>query len=130
MDGGFALIIANFRSDKLDNVEKRLERLDVERLNVCKVRGFGEYHNYFARNWLDYEVRVEIFTKREQVEPIVQAIMDAAHTGIPGDGVVAVLPIDALYLIRTRSQATPETFWPKGHGDLIPDADRIGASLY
>ena len=122
MDSRFVLMIANFRSDKLNDVEKRLEKLDVERINVCKVRGFGEYHNYFAPNWLDYEVRVEIFTKREEVDAIAQAIMDAAHTGCAGDGVVAVLPIDTLYLIRTRSEATAETFWPKGHGNLIPDA--------
>jgi nitrogen regulatory protein P-II 1 len=125
MDSRFALIIANFRSDKLKDVEKRLEKLDVERINVCRVKGFGEYHNYFAPNWLEYEVRVEIFTKREEVEAIAQAIMDAARTGtgLPGDGVVAVLPIDTLYLIRTGSEATAETFWPKGHGNLIPEAN-------
>lgn len=124
MDGNFVLIIANFRSDKLYDVEKRLEQLDVERINVSRVRGFGEYHNYFAANWLDYEVRVEIFTKRDEAEGIARAIMEAAYTGLPGDGVVAILPIETLYLIRTRSQATAETFWPKGHGDSIPEARR------
>ena len=112
MDGKFFLIIANFRDDKLNDVEKQLERLGVERLNVCKVRGFGEYHNYFAPNWLTREVRVEVFTKEEEVQAVVSAIMEAAHTGVPGDGVVAVLPIDKLYLIRTCCEATPETFWP------------------
>jgi nitrogen regulatory protein P-II 1 len=110
------LIIANFRSDKLDAVEKRLERLGVERINVTRVRGFGEYHNYFAPNWLDFEVRVEIFTKKEEVEAIAAAIMDAAHTGVRGDGVIAVIPIETLYLIRTRSEATPDTFWPRVTG--------------
>lgn len=111
MDSGFRLIVANFRSDKLDEVEKRLEQLGVERINVGKVRGFGEYHNYFASNWLTGEVRLEVFTKKREVESITSAIMEAAHTGVPGDGVVAVLPIENLYLIRTRSEATPETFW-------------------
>jgi nitrogen regulatory protein P-II 1 len=113
MDGRFFLIIANFRDDRLNDVEKGLERLGVERLNICKVRGFGEYHNNFAQNWLAREVRVEIFTKEEEVEAVVSTIMEAAHTGVPGDGVVAVLPIDKLYLIRTRHEATPEEFWPK-----------------
>jgi nitrogen regulatory protein P-II 1 len=118
MDSSFILIIANFRSDKLNDVEKGLEKLGVERINVSRVRGFGEYHNYFAPNWLEYETRVEIFTKRDEAELIAQAIMAAAHTGRPGDGVVAVFPIETLYLIRTRSEATSETFWPKPHGDL------------
>jgi nitrogen regulatory protein P-II 1 len=105
------LIVANFPRDKLEDVEKRLERTGVERINVSKVKGFGEYHNFFAPNWLNEEVRVEIFTNKDEVETIVSAIMDVAHTGLPGDGVVAVVPIEKLYLIRTRSEATPETFW-------------------
>lgn len=113
MDGKFFLVIANFRDGKLSDVEKRLERLGVERINVCKVKGFGEYHNYFAPNWLTREVRMEVFTKEEEVEAVTSTIMEAAHTGVPGDGLVAVLPIEKLYLIRTRSQATPENFWPK-----------------
>lgn len=113
MEGRFFLIIANFRDDRLADVEKRLEKLGVERINVCKVKGFGEYHNYFAPNWLTREVRLEIFTKEEELEAVTSTIMEAAHTGVPGDGVVAVLPIEKLYLIRTRSEATPESFWPK-----------------
>lgn len=120
MDAGFSLIIANFRRDKLDAVEKKLERMGVERINVSKVRGFGEYHNYYAHNWLEAEVRVEIFTKNHEVESIVSAIMDAACTGCAGDGVVAVLPIQKLYLIRARSEATPETFW--SHADTEASA--------
>lgn len=107
------LIIANFPSDKLQQVEKKLEQIGVERINVSKVKGFGEYHNYFAPNWLNLEVRIEIFTKKEEVNAITSAIMDVAHTGLPGDGVIAVVPIEKLYLIRTRSEATSETFWPQ-----------------
>jgi nitrogen regulatory protein P-II 1 len=114
MDSEFSLIIANFRSEKLKDVEKELERLGVGRINVSKVRGFGEYHNYFAPNWLEREVRMEIFTKKHEVQTVVSAIMEKSRTGTmgwPGDGVVAVLPIEKLYLIRTGSEATPETFW-------------------
>lgn len=114
MDHGFSLIIANFRSEKLEEVEKELEHLGVERINVTKVRGFGEYHNYYARNWLESEVRVEIFTQNHEVEAIVKAIMETARTGCsgaPGDGIVAVLPIQTLYLVRACAEATPETFW-------------------
>jgi nitrogen regulatory protein P-II 1 len=113
VEARFFLIIANFRDDRLGDVEKRLEKLGVERINVCKVKGFGEYHNFFAPNWLTREVRLEVFTKQEEVEVVASAIMEAAHTGVPGDGVVAVLPIERLYLIRTRSEATSENFWPK-----------------
>lgn len=122
MDSGFSMIIANFRRDKLEEVEQALERLNVERINVSKVRGFGEYHNHFAHNWLDSEVRVEIYTKNHEVESIVSTILNAASTHFPGDGVVAVFPIEKLYLIRTRSEATPETFWPRDKAAAISRA--------
>ena len=107
------LVIANIRSEKLEAVEKTLERLGVERMNVAKVKGFGEYHNFFAANWLTQEVRLEVFTKADEVQMVVSAIMEAAHTGVPGDGVVVVVPIEKLYLIRTRCEATAETVWPR-----------------
>jgi len=125
MEGEFSLIIANFRREKLEEVEKKLEKMGVERINVSKVRGFGEYHNYFAPSWLETEVRVEIFTKKREVEAIVRTIMETARTGssgAAGDGVVAVLPIEKLFLIRTCSEATEETFWPRETGEARPAA--------
>lgn len=106
------IIVAIIRRDRLEQVEKKLQDLGVERISVSKVKGYGEYHNFFARNWMVEEVRVEIFTRKDEVEGIAEAIMDAAHTGVPGDGIVAVMPVEKLFLIRTRSEATPDEFWP------------------
>ena len=108
------IIVAIIRRDRLEQVEKKLQDIGVERISVSKVKGYGEYHNFFARNWMVEEVRIEIFTRKDEVESIATAIMDAAHTGLPGDGVVAVMPVEKFLLIRTRSEATPEEFWPQG----------------
>ena len=108
------IIVAIIRRDRLEAVEKKLQDIGVERISVSKVKGYGEYHNFFARNWMVEEVRVEIFTRKDEVESIATAIMDAAHTGLPGDGIVAVMPVEKFLLIRTRSEATPEEFWPQG----------------
>lgn len=120
MDSTFSLIIANFRPEKLKEVEKKLEQMGVERINVSKVTGFGEYHarDILAKNWLESEVRVEIFTKREEVDGIVSVIMDTASTRSAGDGVVAVIPLEKLYLIHTRSEATRDTYWPPRGGGV------------
>ena len=56
---------------------------------------------------------MDIFTRHDEVDRITAAIMEGAHTGAPGDGVVAVMPIEKFFLIRTRAEATPEEFWPK-----------------
>ena len=29
------------------------------------------------------------------------------------DGIVAVVPVEKFFLIRTRAEATPDEFWPK-----------------
>ncbi len=106
-------IVAIIRRDKLEPVEKKLQNMGIERINVSKVKGYGEYHDFFARDWMVEEVRLEIFTRKDEVEKITAAIMDAAHTGVPGDGVVAVIPVEKFFLIRTRAEATPDEFWPK-----------------
>ncbi len=109
------LIIAIIRSDKLESVEQKLKGTGVERINVTKVKGYGEYHDFFSRNWMVEEVKLEIITRKDEVETITAAIMEASHTGLPGDGVVAVVPIEKLFLIRTQSEATPEEFWPQSN---------------
>ena len=107
------LIVAIIRRHKLEAVEQKLKETGVERINVSKVKGYGEYHDFFARDWMVEEVRLEIFTRKDEVEKLTTAIMDAAHTGVPGDGVVAVVPVEKFFLIRTRAEATPQEFWPR-----------------
>jgi len=107
------LIIAIIRRHKLEAVEQKLKETGVERINVSKVKGYGEYQDFFARDWMVEEVRLEIFTRKDEVEKLTTAIMDAAHTGVPGDGVVAVVPVEKFFLIRTRAEATPQEFWPR-----------------
>jgi len=106
-------ITAIFPRDRLEAVEKKLQDRGVERIDVSKVRGYGESRNFYVRDWMVDEVRLDIFTRADEVESITTAIMDAAYTGEPGDGIVAVVPIEGVFLIRTRSEAALDEFWPK-----------------
>ena len=107
------LIVAYMPRDKLEGVEEKLKHVSVERIDICRVKGYGEYRDFFSRDWMGDEVRIDILTRQHKVDAIVGAIMDAAHTGVAGDGVVAVLPVEKLFLIRTRAEATSEEFWPR-----------------
>lgn len=106
------LLIAIIRRDKLSDVEAKVRQLGAERVDVSSVKGYGEYRNFFTNSWMGDEVRLEIYTKKEQVQAIAAGIMDAAHTGMPGDGIIAVVPVEQLFLIRARAEATPDEFWP------------------
>jgi len=72
---------------------------------VTHVKGFGEYANFFRHDWLVMHERIEIFTDEAMAEVIVAAIIDVAHTGTAGDGVIAVLPVEEFVRIRTGASA-------------------------
>ena len=93
-------LVAIVRTDVLEDVEARLRQLGAPGLTVSRVKGFGEYANFFTPDWMSAYARIEIFTDVEQVQQIVDTILDAAHTGTAGDGIVSVLPVDMLYRIR------------------------------
>ena len=101
-------VIAIIRRDRLEEVEKGLREIGVKGISVSKVKGYGEYHDFFTGDWMVESVRLEIFTRTDKVDAITTAIMKSAHTGSPGDGIVAVYPIEKFYNIRLRSEATPD----------------------
>ncbi len=99
-------IVAIVRKGHLEKVEQALQELGVKGITVTQVKGFGEYANYFSRSWMCEHARIELFVVEEEVDPIVEKLMEAAHTGASGDGMIAVLPVEAVYRIRTKSMAT------------------------
>ena len=56
---------------------------------------------------MDRHARVEVFCELGRVEKIVATIMEAASTGLAGDGIVAVLPVERVFRIRTKTLAAP-----------------------
>jgi nitrogen regulatory protein P-II 1 len=103
----FRKVTAIFRCDSCEKVEQKLQELGVHGFSLSKVKGYGEYADLYSDDWLVTHARLEIFTETSKVDEIVEAIMDAAHVGIEGDGIVAVLPVEQLYRIRTRSKFQP-----------------------
>jgi len=97
-------ILAIVRTDVIEHVESRLIQLGVPGITIARVKGFGEYSNFLTPDWLSAHVRIEIFADVAQVQQIVDAILEAAHTGTAGDGIVSVLPVDALYRIRDHNK--------------------------
>jgi nitrogen regulatory protein P-II 1 len=102
------LIVAIIRSERLSEVLEALYRADVRGLTVTRVEGHGgelehveTYRGMTVKVDLQDKVRLEIGVSESFVEPTVQAILRAAHTGEVGDGKVFVLPVERVYRIRT-----------------------------
>lgn len=100
----FRKVTAIIRPDCLEKVEKALQALEVPGISVTKVKGYGEYANFYTPDWMLTHARVEVFIGQHRAEQVARAIMDAAHTGMEGDGIVAVLPVESVYHIRTREK--------------------------
>ncbi|HEC18357.1 MAG TPA: P-II family nitrogen regulator [Gammaproteobacteria bacterium] len=100
-------VTAIFRCDSCAKVERRLQEIGVQGFSISKVKGYGEYADLYSDSWLVTHARLEIFTEDTMVDEIVETIMDAAHVGVEGDGIIAVSPVQELYRIRTRDKFKP-----------------------
>lgn len=101
-------VTAIIRSDVLEKVEQALQTIGVTGISVTKVKGYGEYADFYSRDWMVGHARIEIFTHETKADGIAQAIIEAAHVGLEGDGIVAVSPVEKLYRIRSRSAVTAD----------------------
>jgi nitrogen regulatory protein P-II 1 len=102
------LIMAVVRGNKAEAVEKKLQGMGIKGISVSRVKGFGEYANFFTGDWMVPNVKLEIIAEKPCVDEIARVIMAAAHTGVQGDGFVAVLPVEKLYRIKSKAEALPE----------------------
>ncbi len=100
----FRRITAIIQPEALEKVEERLQELDVPGVSVTKIKGYGEYKNFYSHDWMMSHLKLEIFIDAPRAELIAEAIVETAHTGVAGDGMVAVMPVESLYHIRSRKK--------------------------
>ena len=77
-------------------------------VTVSEVRGFGHSPSELAKNkiledFIEYAKRakIEIVVPDELAEQVVDVIARNAHTGLPGDGLIFVSPVNEVVRIRT-----------------------------
>ncbi|GBD18431.1 Nitrogen regulatory protein P-II [bacterium HR27] len=102
------LIVAIIRPEKLNDVLEALFRAEVRGLTISTAQGHGgeteqveTYRGTTVKMELSPKIRLDIGVSDYFVEPTVQAILSAARTGEVGDGKIFVLPVEAVYRIRT-----------------------------
>ena len=105
------MIEAIIQPSKLEAVKEALNEVEVVRLTISDVQGFGRQkghteiyrgHEYTVN--LLRKVKLQIAVNDEFVEPTVQAIIKAGRTGEEGkvgDGKIFILPMDECVRIRT-----------------------------
>ncbi len=93
---------------KLDEVKEALNGVGIQGMTVTEVKGFGRQKGHTelyrgAEYVVDFlpKIKIEIAVGDELADKVVQAIVQAAHTGRIGDGKVFVLPMEDAIRIRT-----------------------------
>jgi len=109
------LIIAVIQPDKLEAIQETLAAVEVFRLTVSEVQGFGRqlgftgvYRGHEFKVNLLKKLQIMIGVNDEFVEPTIQAIIKAGRTepdGKIGHGKTFVLPLEECVRIRTGERA-------------------------
>jgi nitrogen regulatory protein P-II 1 len=109
----FCKVTAIIRCEVLDKVELRLRELGVHGYSVMQVKGCGEYTDFYSIDCMTTHARIEIFMSAKRAEDVASAIVDTAHTGLEGDGIVAVLPVNKVFRIRLHAEIQPDELYGK-----------------
>lgn len=110
------LVIAIIQPQKLEAVKEALTEVEVFRLTVVDVQGFGRQKGHtelyrgheFSVNLLR-KVQLQIAVNDEFVERTVNAIIKGGRTGETGqigDGKIFILPMDDCVRIRTGERGS------------------------
>jgi len=108
--GGFHVkkIEAIIKPFKLDDVKEALQELGLQGMTVTEVKGYGRQKGHTelyrgAEYVVDFlpKLKLELIVKDDMVEPVLDAIQEAARTGRIGDGKIFVSTVDQVIRIRT-----------------------------
>ena len=95
-------VIAIVSPQCVAELESQLVRIGIEGITLSKVKGFGEYKNFFRDDWLSDHTKVEILTDEMKVPALLDVLVKTAGSSLPGSGVVAVMPVDSVIPLRTH----------------------------
>ena len=115
-------IEAIIREDKANDVKEALQRIGIVGLNMFEIRGHGRQGGIqllgragsYQVDMLT-KVQINIILSDRNLEETIETILDAAHTGEPGDGVIFVYPVEEVIRVRTRERGQDAVMYP---GDI------------
>ncbi len=104
-------IIAVVRPERLDAVKRELQKLEVSRMTVSSVAGYGAQKGHLEiyratvheANLLE-KVKIEIAVEDRYLESVIEAIKTGAKgdENYIGSGKIFVLPLEDVIRIRTN----------------------------
>lgn len=121
-------IEAIIREDKVNDVHDALCNIGILGFNMFEVRGHGRQGGIqlvgragtYQINMLP-KIQMNIILSDRNLEAALEAILNSAHTGEPGDGIIFIYPVDEVVRVRTRERGQDAMVYP---GDI--DSKKTG----
>jgi len=88
----------------MKHVRSALQAANVPGISMFQIKGYGKRKNFFRRGWMQQYTCIRVIVPQEKTNQVVQAIMDAAHGDMEGDGIIAVNPLTGFYNIRNKKR--------------------------
>ena len=115
-------IEAIIREDKVNDVKDALSEIGIVGMNMFEIRGHGRQGGIkLAGRSGSYQVdmlpkiQINIVMSERNLEDTIAAILKAAYTGEPGDGLIFVYPVEEVIRIRTGERSQDAVMYP---GDI------------
>jgi nitrogen regulatory protein PII len=96
-------ISAIVQPDRVEAIEQRLLEINVQNYSCFEIKGRGHYANLYNKDGMTQHTCIELFISTARAKEVAEEIMDVAHTGVAGDGIISIEKIDSLYKIETKS---------------------------
>jgi nitrogen regulatory protein P-II 1 len=98
------MIWAVVRSGKVEAVARALKKIGVSGCTVYPVQGYGEQWHLYEPLIHGAHYKLETIVRDEEVERVVASILDQAHSGHEGDGILSVLDLNEVVSVKTKDR--------------------------
>lgn len=100
-------IVAIVPPEMVESLGVTLRNLHVGGITLTKVKGFGEYKNFYSNDWLSEHTKIEIFAEESKVGALLDALWETGAADVPGSGIVAVIPVGTFFHLRAGAASAP-----------------------
>lgn len=101
-------IEAFIRHEALEGIRDKLAAVGLPSMSISEVKGSGRqkgftesYRGATTTIFLRPKLKLEIAVDDADVDRTIDAILEHAHTGEPGDGKIFIIPIEEAIRVRT-----------------------------
>jgi len=112
-------IEAIIREDKVNDVRDALKEIGIVGMNMIEIRGHGRQGGIklvgragtYQVDMLT-KIQINIILSESNLEETIEAILNSAGTGEPGDGIIFIYPVDEVVRVRTRERGQEAVIYP------------------